>query len=395
MMPAVNGWHAVVAALLFLTPRISPAAEDLPGAAKELARKTVSFAGGRVTVGATYRNISSLPDSDLSHVRREFEAALTGGIATVNVDIRITLSESVSQYLLVEEARKGEDTQVWIAGWPRSSGEPVSGQGVTIDKKLVWEQDEPILDVAILDHSVLVLSPSKIALYKERQLQQAAPVAPGKAWPRDPRGRLRLNGGRLQVLLPGIECAGAVQPQLAIDCRPSEEPWVLESGSRAILLATYSRDRNYFDGHVILQNGSRKSVAPFYSAAAVEDQGGTFWLLAMLDGRTQIFDAAFEAVAAIPSWGSDIVGTSGVGTSGRCAGGSPILATSAGDVTEPDSAQAFSIVNRTPVALGAPASFNGPVTALWPSTASSALAVVHDLGRGKYAAYVLTLVCTP
>jgi hypothetical protein len=388
MMPAVNGWHAAFAALLFLTPRVSLAAEDLPGAAKELARKTVSFAGGRVTVGA-YRNISSLPDSDLAQVRREFEAALTSG-ATAAIDVRITLSENAAQYLLVEEARKGEDTQVWIAGWPRSRREPVSGLGVTIDKKLVWEQDEPILDVAVLDSSVVVLSPSKIGLYTQRQLQQSMPIAPGKTWPRDLRGRLRLNGGRLQVLLPGIECAGAVQPRLSLDCRTSEEPWVLESGSRAILLATYSRDRNYFDGHVILQNGSRKSVAPFFSAAAVEDPDGTLWVLALLDGRTGIFDATFEAVAAIPSWGSDIVGVSG-----RCAGGSAIFATLAGDATEPDGVQTFSIVNRTAVALGAPMSFNGPVTALWPASPSSALAVVRDLATGKYAAYVLTLVCTP
>jgi hypothetical protein len=195
MMPAVNGWHAAFAALLFLTPRVSLAAEDLPGAAKELARKTVSFAGGRVAVGA-YRNISSLPDSDLAQVRREFEAALTGGV-TAAVDVRITLSENASQYLLVEEARKGEDTQVWIAGWPRSSGGPVSGLGVTIDKKLLWEQDEPILDAAVLESSVLVLSPSQISLYTQRQLQQAAPIA-GRAWPRDLRGRLRLNGGHLK-----------------------------------------------------------------------------------------------------------------------------------------------------------------------------------------------------
>jgi len=388
MMPAVNGWHAGLAALLFLTPRVSLAAEDLPGAAKELARKTVTFAGGRVAVGATYRNNSSLPDSDLAQVRREFEAALATGV-TAAIDVRITLSENAAQYLLVEEARKGEDTQVWIVGWPRSIGEPVSGLGVTIDKKLVWEQSEPILDVAVLDGSMVVLSPSKVALYTQRQLQQAAPIA-GRAWPRDLRGRLRLNGARLQALLPGVECGGTVQPQLSLDCRPSEEPWVLESGSRAILLANYSRDRNYFDGRVILQNGSRKTVAPFYSAAAVEEPAGTLWLLAALDGRTQAFDAAFEAVAAIPSWGSDIVGTSG-----RCGGGSPVLATRPGDTTEPDAIQAFSIVNRAAVALGAPVSFNGPITALWPSTPSSALAVVHDLTTGKYAAYVLTLVCTP
>jgi len=389
MMPAVNGWHAGLAALLFLTPRISPAAEDLPGAARELARKTVGFAGGRTNVGATYQNLSSLPDSDLAQVRHEFEAAVTVS-APASIDVRITLSESALQYLLVEEVRRGDETQVWMAGWPRANGAPVFGQGAAIDKKLVWEQDEPILDAAVLDNSVAVLSPSKLAVYRQRQLQEAVNIAPGRTWPRDLRGRMRLTGGRVQAWLPGMECDGAWQPQLSLNCRSSDEPWVLESGSRALLLANYTRDRNYFDGRVILQNGMRKSVAPFYSAAAVDDPGGTLWLLAAVDGRTLIFNPAFEPLTSIPSWGSDIAGTSG-----RCAGGSPIFATLPGDASEPDGVQAFSIVNRTPAALTAPVSFNGPVTALWPSTASSVLAVERNLATGKYAAYVLTLVCTP
>ncbi|HUI80681.1 MAG TPA: hypothetical protein VLY24_22305 [Bryobacteraceae bacterium] len=389
MMPAVNGWRAALAALLFLTPCLSPAAEDLPGAAKELARKTLGFAGGRVPVDASYRNLSSLPDSDLADVRREFEEILPSIVPAV-MDVRITLSESASQYFLVEEARRGDESQVWIAGWPRSSPERVSTVGPTIEKKLIWEQTEPILDLAITNDGFVVLSPSKIALYQQRQLRQSKPIA-ARAWPRDLRGRLRLGGGRLQVFLPGVECTGAlVDPQLTIDCHPSDEPWVLESGSRAILLAAYAQDRNYFDGHVILQNGSRKSVPPFYSAAAVEDAAGIFWLLAGLDGRAAIYDPAFEPVANTPVWGSDLVGVSG-----RCAGGSAVFATLAGDATEPDAVQPYSILNRTPVALGVPASFNGPVTALWPSSPSSALAVVHDLATGKYAAYVLTLACNP
>jgi hypothetical protein len=388
MMPAVNGWQAALAALLFLAPRYSAASDDLPGAVKELARKTLAFAGNRVSVDATYRNLSSLPDSDLAQVRREFESALTSGNSPA-LSVRMTLSESAFEYLLVEEARKGDDSQVWIAGWPRSSGERAAGVGTTIDKKLVWEQSDPILDLVIVDSSLVVFSPSQVALYQQRQLRDAKPI-PARAWPRDLRGRMRMNGGRLQLMLPGMECSGAVDPQLSLDCRPGEEPWVLESGGRSILLAAYTRDRNYFDGHITLQNGSRRTVSPFYSAAAVEDPGGTSWLLAGLDGHIQIYDASFEAIASIPSWGSDIVGLAG-----RCGNGSTVLATQAGDDTEPDAVQAYSIVGRTPVALGAPVSFNGPVTALWSATASSALAVVHDAAAGKYSAYVLSLVCTP
>ena len=112
------------------------------------------------------------------------------------------------------------------------------------------------------------------------------------------------------------------------------------------------------------------------------------WLLAILDGRTQIFDAWLETVGAIASWGSDIAGTEA-----SCGGGSQVLATRPGDAGEPDAIQAFAIVNRAAAALTAPAEFAGPVTALWPSSATSALAVERDPLTGRYAAYVITVVC--
>jgi hypothetical protein len=394
MIPAVNGWHAAIAALLLLTPRSSPAAEDLPGAARELARKTVGL-GGRGSVGVSYRNLSSLPDSELAQVRREFEAALERGAeASPLVEVRITLSENGIEYLLVEEVRKGDETQVWMVSWKRMGPARVAAPGLALDRRLVWEQDEPVLDLAFTAAFMVVLEPARIILYARQsgqwQPQQALALRTPKPGPRDLRGHLRVTGGRIQALLPGIECDGAVEPTFAMDCRPGEEPWILESGSRALLAAYFVPDRNYFDGRVTLQNGSRKSLPPFYSAAAVEDPAGTFWMLALLDGRTQVFNTAFEAVAAIPGWGSDLVGTSA-----RCAGGSQVLATRPLDGSEPDALQAFSVVNGAAVPVTAPVAFPGPVTALWPSAATSALAVARDPATGKYGAYVVTVVCGP
>jgi hypothetical protein len=108
----------------------------------------------------------------------------------------------------------------------------------------------------------------------------------------------------------------------------------------------------------------------------------------MLDGRTQVFDAWLDPLGAIASWGSDIAGTEA-----SCGGGSQVLATRPGDAGEPDAIQAFAIVNRAALALTAPVEFAGPVTALWPSGAISALAVVRDPLTGRYAAYVITVVC--
>lgn len=386
----MKAWLAALAALLFLNSPVCSAADDLPGAARELARKTSGWVRGRVA--ATYRNLSSLPDSELARVRQEFEAALSGPPeAAPAAEARLTLSENASQFLLVEEARRGDDSQVWITAWRRADRPAASGFGMALDKKLVWEQDDPILDVAVMSDGVVVLSPSGLTVHLSRGgTQQTAAISSAKPWPRDLRGRLRVTGGHVQVFLPGMTCNGALEPALTLECRASDEPWVLESGSRGILLANFAAGRNYFDGRVVLQNGARKSVAPFYTAAAAEDQGNTFWLLALVGGRAQIFDGALEPAGMIPGWGSDLVGINA-----RCGEGSQVLATRPGDANEPDAIQAFSIRNRAAASLAPPVTFAGPITALWPSGPASALAVARDTATGKYAAYVLTMACTP
>jgi len=108
----------------------------------------------------------------------------------------------------------------------------------------------------------------------------------------------------------------------------------------------------------------------------------------MLDGSTEIFDAWLDPLGAVTSWGSDIAGTEA-----RCGGGSQVLATRPGDAGDPDAIQAFAIVNLAAAPLTAPVEFAGPVTALWPSTPTSVVAVARDPLTGRYAAYVITVVC--
>jgi hypothetical protein len=397
MIAAVEKWHAVLCALLFFIPSGAHAAEDLSGAAHELARQTAAFAGPGEPVSVEYRNASSLGPAELGQARGAFEAALKeAGLRVSDVapvaELRLTLSENQSQYLLVEEALKGGERQVWMAAWKRAEPAATALPGMALDRKLVWEQEEQILDVAFPAAGMLVLSPSKVTLYSRQsgswEPQRAVPLTPGKPWPRDVRGRLRVTGASFQAFLPGMACGGALEPSLLIDCRPGDEPWVLESDSRATLLANFAATRNHFDGRVATGTGLRKTLAPFYSAASAGEQNRLLWLLAMLDGRTQIFDAWLDPVGAIAAWGSDLAGTQA-----GCGGGSQVLATRPGDAGEPDAIQAFAIVNRAAAPLTAPVEFAGPVTALWPSSATSALAVARDPLTGRYAAYVITVVC--
>lgn len=390
MIAAVKGCHAILSALLLLTLLAAEAADDVSGAARELARRSAVY--GRVDASAvTWRNISSLGSAELAQARTAFEAALAESgnrnPSAPQVVARITLSQNLAQYLLVEEAQIGEEREVWIASWKRASAARQWAPGMALESKLALEQDEQILDLAFVGSSMLVLSPSKVTL-RAASGAQSVELAPAKPWPRDLRGRLRVTGNTFQALLPGMTCAGSAAPALQMECHAGE-PWVLESGSRAMLLASVAPRRNYFDGRVVTQAGVRKTIDPFFSAAAVEETGRTVWVLAMLDGRDQTFDAALDPQGkGFTLWGSDITAVDG-----RCGTTSPILATRPGDGSEPDAVQAFALAGGAAVPLTAPVTFAGPVTALWPSGASSALAVARDLSTGKYGAYVLTVSC--
>jgi len=391
MIAGVNG-TAVLAALLILLPCLSRAADDSAGALRELAKKTATFAGRGEPVSISWRNLSPLATGDFNQARDAFDGALREAgvrpseVAPV-VEARITLSANPAQYVLVEEARKGEERQVWMAFWKRPvSTQPAGGLAVTLEKKLLWEQDEQILDAVPLSPGLLVLSPSQVSLHADGAAQ-AAPLTPPRAWPRDLRGHLRVNGGGFRVYLPGMACAGTVAPSFSVECHPSDEPWTVDAGTRGILLAGFAAGRNHFDGHLAVAGSARKAVTPFYSAVPVEESGRPYWMLSLVDGRTQILDAAWAPVGSVAGWGSDLAGAEA-----RC-GGSLVLATKAGEAKDPDAIRAYRLVNRAPVALSGALEFSGPVTALWSLGGNAAMAVVNDLATGHYQAYLVTVNC--
>src|SRR5579863_8184239 len=123
MIAAVKRWHAIVSALLFFIAPAARAADDLNAAARELARKTAGFGNRGEPVSAGWRNRSSLGSAELAQARAAFESALQEAGGRLNsvapVGVHITLSETPTQYLLVEEVQNGDDRRVWIASWKR------------------------------------------------------------------------------------------------------------------------------------------------------------------------------------------------------------------------------------------------------------------------------------
>jgi hypothetical protein len=319
----------------------------------------------------TWRNVSSLGSAAAALGRGAFEAAMRdagGRVGEGAAEAQLTISENGSAYLLVEEFRKGDDRQVWIASWKRGSAGPATS--AAIEKRLLWEQDEAILDAAVIEGGMLVLTPSAVI---RTATGQSAPIQSSRPWPRDLRGRLRVNGAGIQAYLPGVACSGTLDP-LSVACKASDEPWTIDSG-RALLLATFAANRNSFDGRVLTQAGVRKTVAPFYAAAAADNS----WILTGVDGRASIFDSALESVGIAGAWGSDVAASDA-----RCGGAPVVLATRAGD--GPDAVQAYAVGNRAVTPVGAAAEFPGPVTALWPG-----VAVVRTGTKSQ--AYGITVTC--
>jgi hypothetical protein len=251
---------------------------------------------------------------------------------------------------------------------------------VKLEKKLLWDQDLPILDAAQIGDTVLVLDATRVLLVRAAD-RQSASIPATHPWPRDTRGRLSVSpsasNAAFTAYLPGVVCRGNTAPQLSLECHDSQDPWLLAPGA----IAAFAPDRNLFTGHIDIEPGGVRDLPPFYSTAPAGDS----WIFAAADGRAQVYTHSWESGGAIDQWGSDIAGI-------QTPCGARILATRPASLTEPDAVQAYEVVGSAPHPAGQALEFSGPITALW-SAGNFATAVSRDLQTGRYAAYSLAPTC--
>ncbi len=350
----------------------------MPSAARELAR-SVAAAVSPEAVRLSVSNRSSLSAADIGALERLF-AAQAKTAEQSGTEVRITISENLTDFVAVAEIRGKNEPQVLIESWPRPTA-PVASQEsrrrmLTIERKLMWEQDAPILDAVETGDMTLVLDRERVLLVRNGA-EQSAPIGRAQPWPRDPRGHLTVSGTAFTAYLPGMICRGSTLPQLSVECRNSTAPWLLAPG----VLARFTPDRNYFDGHLDLAPGGPHEGPSFYTASPAGDG----WILAETDGHARKYTASFQFEREIGSWGSDIAGIA-------TACGPRILATRPASPQQPDSLQGFDAAGPAPAAAGAPLEFAGSVTALW-SAGNSATVVVRDLQSKHYAAFNLAASC--
>jgi hypothetical protein len=406
-----NLFRLLAAALLSFASAALLAAQTPAEVGAELARRIVARAGPGRDVALKLRNLSSLKAADVSLLLGALENELQSHAvrvtaeATAATEIVVTVSENLRGPLAVAQIRREGSEEVVIVPFsrPAEPETPSVVETVRLERELLLEHDAPILDAALVAAGtpaarqwLLVLRPDAVLLLEKTDAgwaeRRRTAVEAAQPMPRDARGRLLLEGEAFWAYLPGMVCGGAVMdarvPRLTLECAALDEPWPIHAGGEVRGYAYFSRGRNFFDGRVEAAGGAIHSWPPFFSAAPLEMAGRRGFVLAGPDGRARLFTERTELDAAFSGSGSDIAV---VKTS--CGSGAQVLATGTGDWEAADSVRALEISEREAAVVSMLVSFPGPVTALWPASDTSALAVARNRKTGRYEAYILTAAC--
>jgi hypothetical protein len=372
----------------FLPGRVF-AADPYAEAARELAGKIVSNISPPAEVGFTFQSLVPWDPKEIAAARQAMENELRArGLKLVKNSpsekkIKITLAENFQHYIWIAEIPSDPGYRVVMTTQAKILEAPAGAVlRMTIQSRLIYEQNDPILDVKQFGsgNEMLVLDSKRLALFKLQndrwKIESSAPLNPPHPFPRDIRGRLEDTGDTIRVHLPGLSCNGTMKPAVVLNCSQDETPWPLGLGS---MTPTFSK--NFF---------AQENLPPFFSAARVEDDGTELFVLAGTDGRTHLFDKAANSDEKFDGWGSEIAAIDS-----ECGAHRQIFAALSTDPLEHSVIQAFEITQRKAVAASSTVTFPGPITALWTVTnQNAAIAVSHNIKTGQYAAFYLSIACS-
>jgi hypothetical protein len=401
-------------------------AADWSGPEDELARKVVAVTGPGAA-SLTMENHSSLGRRDNEVIGNGVRAALEAlGLRFVKPEqaaasVAITLSENQRFYVWVAQIRQATgEAAVVMVSTPRAEGPPVAHDSVPLSLRKIplWTQEERMLDVAVLEETVVptriaVLDAEKVSLYRSQggkwQQEQALALTHSRPWPRDLRGRLIAAKDHLfDVYLPGVLCRSTTNLPLSLNCRESDDPWPLVVGSWsgpavgnfssfgasvkappsiAQTGAFFAPTRNFFTGALAPGVGKFTTVAKFYSAVPLPRDKYVLWLFASIDGQVHMVDGFTDLTAKL-GWGADLAS---VRTS--CGAGWQVLATSSATQAE-DSVRAYEFPDRDPVPVSTGVDFAGEVTELWTEAkGDTAVAIARNRETGNYEGFRLAVAC--
>jgi hypothetical protein len=390
-------WPVVVALMLVLPAAHAANWEQPVG---DLAKQIAALTGPG-SVKLTIRNDSSLASGEIPAIRRLLERDLRGfGVVAGGSEsatlIRVTLSENLQGGLWVAEVVEGTETRVTML--PVMLGATtVAGGGptLTLRRTLLLTEPDPVLDAQLFSiggvQRLVVLEPERIVSY----VRNAAVLAPTgtatgnwiedqhfaiahtRPFPRDIRGELVAALDHLfDAYLPGAMCSGTTTgAQITVACADSDDPWAVSASQRAF----YNAMRDYFTG--VLAPGFGMELAPFYQASDIPRPTGSGMLLNGVDGRVMLIEnSVLKPVSGANDWGSDLAVIRS-----ECGSGVQVLVSGSGAAAMGDSLRAYEIAGREAMAVSAPLTVEGAVTAIHgAANGASATVIVRRDAPARY-----------
>ena len=335
--------------VLAATP-IATLGDTLDDSARELARKIAAALPTGENVSCEIRNISSLRSDEAQRIEQALTADLqNNGVPTqttgsAKVNIVVTLSENLKNFVWTAEIHHGDTSQVLLTTGPRphENRAASSAMPMTLRSEKFWEGPEQILDAfeetTVNDAGTLfLLLPDGLVVRKkgaDSSFKIAIPLA--QAATRTPFGWVAGENA----------------------CRPLEfSPCValiLNGYTCAIALEIHALGECHQPGPL----GARDPMPPL-----------VFFHPNYPPGRSKPFSVMSIHCGAQIEFG-----------------------TGTGDYTQPDSVQAFEWRGAAYVPLSNELSFPGPVMALH-VVDRAPTAIVRNLETGNYEAYRLSITC--
>jgi hypothetical protein len=371
----------------------------------------------------TIRNLSTISNDEIPAIRRLLAQDLkTHGVTMASADsanaIRVTLSESARQRILIAEVGEGAQSQVAMVDLgPISTQTATTQERMEIHKEIYLSaaalangstvaSDDPAMALTESSVRVFVLREGSVMVFARgadhgRTVEASLALDLKRPMPRDARGILiaAADGNGFTAFTAGTQCSGAFSMPAetatppsngwTVNCHASDDPWpiAVDASGTPQLKAFYNSSRDYFTGVVSPSVGV--DLPPFYAAALVpRSTGNAALLIGGIDGKVQLAEnGAIKIVTGTRDWGSDFA----VLHSG-CGAGVQVIASSSGEAAN-DSLRAYELPSLEAVPASAPLAMDGTVTALWTAPdGKSVLAMVRNAAN-EYEVDRVTALC--
>ncbi len=338
-----------------------------------------------------FRNLATLRRGEFASFSAAFQRELQQrGAKIVAADAAVRLAVSVTQdpaeYLAVVQIQRGENSETVMEtiGPVDGPAAPEPAFSLTLHREFLFSQDRPILDVVLDDGThAETLGAQAISFYElqggQWTLTDSEHLPTQQPAERGERGFIFQGINSKAAYVSGEVCI----PSLS----PGTKGWECERNTGQMPVRAVAPEAM-----------AGKKIEAWISAASLEMDGKTRFMVTGEDGLARLYEDGAEPVAVFPNWGSEIASV----YSG-CGSGWQLLATGNGDWTKPDEIQAMDIQERRAQAVSDPMGFPGPVvvlhtpgtrTAVSAAANGEAIAVDRNLQSGRYEAYLLTISCS-